>query len=531
MMQKIQRFGGAMFTPVLLFAFAGISIGFSTLFKNQLIFGELARPDGIWFKVWSVFESGGWTVFAQLPLLFVVGLPIGLAKKQNARAAMEALVLYLMFNYYINAILANWGTSFGVDFAGPVGSGTGLALIAGIKTLDLGMLGAIFLSGLVVYIHDRYFEKELPEFLGIFRGSPLIVALGAIVLIPVALLTVMVWPKVQHGIAHIQVLLVDSGSIGVWFYTFFDRLLIPTGLHHFIYSPFLFDNIAVHGGIVSNWATHLNEFAASHESLRVLFPAGGFALQGMSKVFGAIGIAGAIYVTAKPEKKKDVLGLLIPITITAVMCGVTEPIEYTFLFIAPALFLVHAFLAATLSATVYYFGVSGNFNSGLLEWVSLNWLPLGPAHYSTYIIQVVIGLLFSAIWFLSFKFAIERFNLLTPGRDSSSTEVKFVSKADYRASRGAESKHQQQQDFDTKYQDIANKVLVGLGGKDNVVDVTNCATRLRISVNDPSLVQDNDYFKSIGAHAVVKQKNSIQVIIGTTVPYVRDKLELSIARF
>ena len=175
MMEKIQKFGGAMFAPVLLFAFAGIVIGLGTLFTTESIMGSLASSDSLWYQCWNVVLQGGWTVFNQLPLLFVVGLPIGMAKKQNARCCMEALVLYLTFHYFLNTILSQWGTVFGVDFVAEVGGSSGLTMIANIKTLDMGMIGALIISGIVIYLHNRFFDTELPEWLGIFSGSTFVI--------------------------------------------------------------------------------------------------------------------------------------------------------------------------------------------------------------------------------------------------------------------------------------------------------------------------------------------------------------------
>ena len=171
MMQKIQKFGGAMFTPVLLFAFAGIVVGVGTLFTTEAIMGDLARPDSLFYQVWNVILQGGWTVFNQLPLLFAVALPIGMAKKQNARCCMEALVLYLTFHYFLSTMLSQWGSAFGVDFSAEVGGTSGLAMIANIKTLDMGMMGALLVSGIVIYLHNRFFDTELPDWLGSFNGS------------------------------------------------------------------------------------------------------------------------------------------------------------------------------------------------------------------------------------------------------------------------------------------------------------------------------------------------------------------------
>ncbi|MEG0378780.1 MAG: PTS transporter subunit EIIC, partial [Eubacterium sp.] len=236
MMQKIQKFGGAMFTPVLLFAFAGIVIGLGTLFTTEAVFGSLASPDTAWFKCWNVILEGGWTVFRQLPLLFVVALPIGMAKKQNARCCMEAFVLYLTFNYFISAILAGWGPALGINYEGEVGGATGLTMIANIKTLDMGMIGALAISGLVIYLHNRFFDTELPEWLGTFSGSTFVFMVGFFVMIPVAVLAVLVWPKVQMGMYMFQGFVLNAGALGVWVFVFLERLMIPFGLHHLLYS-------------------------------------------------------------------------------------------------------------------------------------------------------------------------------------------------------------------------------------------------------------------------------------------------------
>lgn len=517
MMQKIQKFGGAMFTPVLLFAFAGIVIGVGTLFTTEAIMGSLADPSSMWYKCWNVVLQGGWTVFNQLPLLFVVGLPIGMAKKQNARCCMEALVLYLTFHYFLNTILSQWGNVFGVDFAAEVGGTSGLTMIANIKTLDMGMIGALLISGIVIYLHNRFFDTELPEWLGTFSGSTFVFMVGFFVMIPVAVIAALVWPKIQLGMTVFQGFVTGAGALGVWVFVFLERILIPFGLHHILYSPFWYDNVVVAGGLYSYWANHLPEIAASTDSLRSLVPEAGFSSTGFSKIFGCPGIALAFYATAKPEKRKKVLGLLIPITLTAIFCGVTEPIEFTFLFVAPWLFVVHALLAATLSTAMYIAGIVGIHAGGVIEMASLNWIPLMGNHWKEYLLMLVIGLVFTGIWFVVFKFLIQKFNVKTPGREDDEDDVKFHSKAEYREKKASNGE-------DDKLE-FVKLILEGLGGKDNIVDVTNCATRLRVNVKDQTLCKDDPYFKSIGAHGCSVNGKSFQVIIGLRVPKVRDDFE------
>lgn len=525
MMQKIQRFGAAMFVPVLFFAFYGLTVGLSILFTNSDILGPIATKGTAWYNFWYVIQQGSWTVFNQLPLLFVVGLPIALAKKAQARACLEALVIYLTFNYFVNGILSLSGSTFGVNFDLPPGVSngvsSGLAMIAGIKTLDTGMIGAILIAGISVYLHDKFFEKRLPAYLAIFQGSVFVGAIGFAIMVPIALAMCVIWPKVQGGIGALQGFLASSGVIGVWIYTFLERILIPTGLHHFIYGPFMFGPAVVGDGIISYWSKHLSDFSTSAYSLKEMFPSGGFGLFGHSKIFGCAGIALAIYATAKPEKKKIVLGLLIPATVTAMVTGITEPLEFTFLFIAPMLFAVHALLAATLAATEYAFGVVGNFGGGLLDFIIQNWLPLFKYHPGTYITQIIIGICFTGIYFFVFRFLILKYNFATPGREADDEEAKLYTKADYKAKKGTTGESKTGATGD----DQAFEFLQALGGNENIVDVTNCATRLRVSVKDESKLASDSVFKKAGAHGVVRNGKAIQVIVGLSVPQVREEFE------
>lgn len=519
MMQKIQRFGGAMFVPVLLFPFAGVIVGLAILFKNQEIMGSLADPNNLWYQVWTLIENGGWTIFNQMPLLFAIGIPIGLAKSAHARACMEALITYLTFNYFINSILTLWGDSFGVDFNADVGGVSGLTMIAGIKTLDTSIIGSIVISAIVVALHNRYFDKKLPDYLGIFQGSSFVVIIAFFVMIPVAFITAYFWPMIQSLIQSMQGFLTTSGVVGVWVYTFLERILIPTGLHHFIYSPFVYGPAVVEGGITKAWIENLSAFSASSQPLKELFPAGGFALHGNSKIFAIPGIAAAIYVTAKTKKRKIISGLLISATLTAVLAGITEPIEFTFLFIAPVLFAVHAFLAATMAATMYAFGVVGSMGGGLIETATSNWIPLFNSHGSTFVIQWIIGLSFMVIYFFVFKFLIEKLNLATPGREEDDTETKLYTKADYKEKKAESS------GTDNRYKEQAIQFLHALGGAENIEDVTNCATRLRLSVVNPDYIQKDSSFKAAGAHGIVRNGKAIQVIVGLSVPQVREQFE------
>ncbi len=551
MIAKIQRFGGAMFTPVLLFAFAGIVIGIGTLCTTEVILPTLAVEGTFWYSFWQTILSGGWTVFNQLPLLFCVALPIGLCKTQNARCCMEALVTYLTFNYFVGSMLQYWGGAFGVDyFVEETGGSTGLTEIAGIRTLDMGMLGALMISGVTIYLHDKFYNTELPEWLGVFSGSTFVYMIAFFVMLPIALLACLIWPKVQMGINVFQTVVLNSGAFGVWIFVLLERLLIPFGLHHLLYSPFYYDNLVVPGGIIAFWSKQLPTIAADPSPLKDIAPWAAVTATSYSKVFGCPGIALAFYFTAKPEKREELLGLLIPITLTAIICGVTEPIEFTFLFIAPWLFAVHSFLAACLSTVIYMTGVVGAYTGGLLEMITLNWLPLFATHGTAFLIQIGLGLCGTAVWFVVFYFLIKKFDIKTPGREDEEEEIEFGSKEKFREAhgmaqsikydadgnmiveedKGGKTEIEITPDMDKNTQ-LAIKILDGLGGPENIVDVTNCATRLRTNVANPDLVATDKYFKSIGTSGISKNGNAMQVIVGLKVPQVREKFENVLSQY
>ncbi len=569
MKQKIQRFGGAMFTPVLLFAFAGIMVGIATIFRNTQIMGPIAEPTTIWYKVWFMIEQGAWTVFNQLPLLFAISLPISLAKKQNARACMEAFVIYLTFNYFLSALLLEFGPQFGINFAAEVGGTSGLAMIAGIKTLDTGMMGAILVSAIVVFLHNKFYDIELPDYLGAFKGSAFVVMIGFFVMIPVALGVAVVWPKVQYGMIGLQeffknsgtgafkgsafVVMIgffvmipvalgvavvwpkvqygmiglqeffkNSGTIGVGAYVLLQKLLLPLGLHHFIYAPVLFDSVIVEGGTIAYWANHLNEFVNSTAPLIELYPMGGFSNGELAKVFGVIGVAWAFYSTAKPNKKKMVLAIMIPATLTSIMTGITEPLEFTFLFVAPVLYIVYSILAAVMAMVTLAFGIIGNFGTGLPNIIFMNIIPLFKNREMMYLTLLLLGIAFIFIHYIVFKFMILKFDYKTPGREDDEDEIKLYTKDDYN------SKNNKGRISSTSGID-ENLLIEALGGKDNILEISNCATRLRLAVADENLVKDLNTFKKLGAVGLVKSGKSIQVIIGLNVPKVRENIEMLIS--
>lgn len=313
-MQKIQRFGGAMITPVLLFAFNGIMIALSTFFQTEEIMGGLAAEGTFWSNIWAVIENGGWTLFDNMELLFVIGLPISLAKKANGRAVMESFVIYMTWNTFLNGILQTW--NFGVDLGDT--EAIGIKAIGGVTTLDTSIIGSIIVSAVAIYLHNRFYDTALPEWLGIFSGSSFVVILGFIVALPMAFLTAWIWPPIQEAIFQLQGFMASSGTAGVGIYFFLERILHPTGLHHFIYQPFVFGPAIVEGGLNAHWFDMLPELINYDGALREIAPEFGFTLHELPKTFAPIGIGTAFIATAKPEKRKKTMALVIPTAFTSI---------------------------------------------------------------------------------------------------------------------------------------------------------------------------------------------------------------------
>lgn len=488
MREKISKFGGAMFTPVLFFAAIGIIVAICTILRNPMIVGSIANEGTTWSNVWTIVQNGAWTIFNYLELLFVVCIPLGLAKKAQGKAAAESLVIYLIFINLVSNILQIYGPFFGIDFASE--TTTGLKMVAGIQTLDMGIVGAILIASIVSWLHNRYFDKRLPSFLGTFQGSTFITITGFFLMIPTAILVCLIWPHVQNAIYSVQGFMSSSGVVGVAVYTFLNRFLIPTGLHHFIWQPIVLGPALVDGGLHPYYLTHMQEFAASTQPLIDIFPEGGFGVGSNLMLFAPIGVGLAFYVTAKPENKKKTLALVLPVVLTATISGITEPFEFLFLFAAPLLWLVYSLMGALMAVIMYLLGVV-TWGGSLIDMVSLTWIPMFSNHSGMIVRQIIIGLIFTALYFFIFRFLILKFNYATPGRET-------ISEASLQSSEHTATLAEPQ------FREKAKGYLHALGGSDNIESINNCATRLRVSVKDDKKVLDDTAFKEWGAMGVVR---------------------------
>ena len=526
MLQKIQRFGGAMFAPAMLFSISGLMVGVSALATSADIVGDLAVYGTPWYVFWTIIQRGSWTVFKRLPLLFAVALPIGLAQKQPARCCLEALVAYFAYCFFLSEIIKLSGDNLGLKYPSSLTPASGITIIDGIKTLDTGIIGPLAVSATVVAVHDRFYDAKVPDWLGTFSGSSLVYLISFFAVFALAAISAAIVPYVYDVTDTLRHALAGVGPFGVGIFVFLERALEPMGLHHLLYMPIYYDNLVINDGIYATWSSLLPILSHSTRPLNELAPWAGFTATGWVKLFGLPAIAAAFYSTAKPERRAGLKAILVPAIVASVVCGVTEPLEFLFMFTHPGLFLLYAVLSSCLAMAMNFFGIVGIFSGGLMEMAAFNFIPLMRTHAGSYLLALGIGLIFSAIFFLSFRGLILTFGLKTPGRDDHIASSAALSRLtggnvdEKRSSKTSASESQASQDHL-----LAEQVVALLGGASNIVGATNCATRLRVEVVDPSVVADNAAFVAVGAKGLIVTGKTAQVIIGVSVPRVKEHFD------
>ena len=526
MLQKIQRFGGAMFAPAMLFSISGLMVGISSLATTVDIVGDMATYGTPWYIFWSIVQRGSWTVFKRLPLLFAIALPIGLAQKQPARCCLEALVAYFAYCFFLSEIIKLSGDNLGLKYPSSLTPASGITVIDGIKTLDTGIIGPLVVSATVVAIHDHFYDAKVPDWLGTFSGSSLVYLISFFAVLALAIVSAAIVPSVYAVTETLRHALAGVGPFGVGIFVFLERALEPMGLHHLLYMPIYYDNLVINDGIYATWTNLLPILSHSTRPLNELAPWAGFTATGWVKLFGLPAIAAAFYSTAKPERRAGLKVILVPAIVASVVCGVTEPLEFLFMFTHPGLFLLYAVLSSCLAMAMNFFGVVGIFSGGFMEMAAFNFIPLMRTHAGSYLLALEIGLIFSVIFFLSFRGLILTFDLKTPGREdhiASNTALSRLTGDDVDeecSSENSASGGQASQDHL-----LAEQVVMLLGGVSNIVGATNCATRLRVEVVDPSIVADNATFVAAGAKGLIVTGKTAQVIIGISVPRVKEHFD------
>ena len=525
----LQRVGRSFMLPVSVLPIAGILLGLGASFTNPTTietYGLVALlgEGTALHALLTIMASAGSTIFSNLPIIFAVGVAIGMAKAEKEVAALSAMIAFFVMHTACNAMLKLGGEILADGSIAPsVLEGT-IAPSCGILSFQMGVFGGIIVGLGVAWLHNKYHKIILPNALSFFGGSRFVPIISTIVFLFVGIAMYFVWPLAQQGIFALGGLVTGTGYIGTLIFGIIKRALIPFGLHHVFYLPFwqtglggsmMINGQLIQGGqniffaqLASPDITHFSSDATRYFSGEFIF-----------MIFGLPGAALAMYRCARPEKKKVAGGLLLSAALTSMLTGITEPIEFSFLFVAPALFAVQVVLAgaAYMIAHVLDIAVGLTFSGGLLDLFIFGILQ-GEAK-TGWMYLIPVGIVYFFLYYFIFSWMIRRFDFKTPGREDDDEETKLYSKADYQAQQGTAAAASGSAG-DEKSAVIAR----GLGSKRNITSVDCCATRLRCSVADAALV-DEKLLKATGAVGVIVKGTGVQVIYGPQVAVIKSNLE------
>ena len=519
----LQRVGRSFMLPIALLPVAGLLLGIGSSFTNATTIetyhlGKFIYEGGVLYTILDIMSKTGSAVFDNLALLFAMGVAIGMAKKEKEVAALSGAIAYIVMNTTISALIPAKG---GVEAMAE----NSTTAVLGITTLQMGVFGGILVGLGVAALHNKFYKTELPQVLSFFGGTRFVPIVSTVTYLIVGIIMFYLWPIVQLGISKLGVLVLNSGYAGTWIYGILERALIPFGLHHVFYMPFwqteLGGSMMIDGNMVAG-AQNIFFAELASKSTEVFsvsatrFMAGKFPFM----IFGLPAAAFAMYKTARPEKKKVVGSLLLSAALTSMITGITEPLEFTFLFVAPLMYAVHCVLAGLSYMLMHILnvGVGMTFSGGLID-MTLFGILQGNAK-THWIWIVVVGLIYAVVYYFVFYFMITKMNLKTPGREPDDVEPKLYRRSDVNEAKAAKVKSTDKRTSDV----VSATILKGLGGKENLSDVDCCATRLRVTVNDASKVMD-DMLKASGASGVIHKGNGVQVIYGPKVSVIKSDLE------
>ena len=512
----LQRVGRSFMLPIALLPVAGLLLGIGSSFTNPTTLEtyrltNIIQEGGFLYTILDIMSKTGSVVFDNLALLFAMGVAIGKSKKEKAVAALSGAIAFLIMNTAISALItANCGIE-----AMPANS---TASVLGITTLQMGVFGGIIVGLGVAALHNRFYKIQLPQILSFFGGTRFVPIVCSLVYLLVGIAMFYVWPIIQIGIASLGQLVLSSGYIGTWIYGIIERALIPFGLHHVFYMPFwqtelggsmIIDGVTVTGAQNIFFAELASKSTEVFSVSATRFMSGKFPFM----IFGLPAAAYALYRAARPEKRKVVGGLLLSAALTSMLTGITEPLEFTFLFVAPFVYVVHCILAGLSYMLMHILnvGVGMTFSGGLID-LTLFGILQGNAK-THWIWIVVVGLIYAVVYYFVFYFLITRFNLKTPGREADDEETKLYTRKDMENRKNASNVDM-----------TSALILKGLGGKSNISDLDCCATRLRVTVRDSSKVADS-LLKKSGASGVIHKGNGLQVIYGPQVSVIKSHLD------
>jgi len=516
----LQRVGRSFMLPIALLPVAGLLLGIGSSFTNETMLAayglnNVIHPGTLIYTILDVMSQTGNAVFSNLALLFAMGVAIGMARKEKEVAALSGAVAYIIMNTAIQAMINAAG---GVE-AMPANSTT---TMLGITTLQMGVFGGIVVGLGVAALHNKFYKIELPQVLAFFGGTRFVPIVSSIVYLVVGIAMFYIWPVVQSGIAALGALVLASGYAGTFIYGLLERALIPFGLHHVFYMPFwqtavggtaIIDGVTVTGAQNIFFAELASKSTTVFSVSATRFMAGKFPFM----MFGLPGAALAMYQCAKPEKKRAAGGLLLSAALTAFLTGITEPLEFTFIFVALPMYAVHCVLAGLSFMLMHILnvGVGMTFSGGLIDLVLFGVMQGNAKTHWVWV--VVVGAVYFVLYYIIFRFMISKFDYKTPGRDDAE-EVKLYTRADVNARNAASGSVPAGND------PVSALIVEGLGGAANLSDVDCCATRLRCTVKDAALVKQ-DVLKASGASGVICKGNGVQVVYGPKVAVIKAKLE------
>ena len=534
----LQRVGRSFMLPIAVLPVAGLLLGIGSSFTNETTIATyglqgILGNGTVLHALLMIMSKAGNVIFDNLPIIFAVGVAIGMAKAEKEVAALSAMISFFVMHASINAVLLLAGKVLADGTIAPdVLEGT-IASVCGIQTLQMGVFGGILVGLGVAALHNRFYKIELPNALSFFGGSRFVPIISTITYVGIGILMYFIWPAVQNGIFALGGLVTGTGYFGTLIFGIIKRALIPFGLHHVFYMPFwqtavggtmMVDGNLIQGGqniffaqLASSDVTHFSADATRYFSGEFIF-----------MIFGLPGAALAMYRCAKPEKKKAAGGLLLSAALACMFTGITEPIEFSFLFVAPMLFAVQVILAgsAYMVAHILNIAVGLTFSGGLLDLVifgvlqgnaKTSWLRIIPA-----------GIVYFLLYYVLFSFLIKKFDLKTPGREDDDEETKLYTKADVNARRTEAKEGESCSQAENSKDSRSAAIAMGMGGRNNITSVDCCATRLRCSIADSSLV-DEKLLKSTGAVGVIVKGQGIQIIYGPQVTVIKSELEAYLA--
>ena len=515
----LQRVGRSFMLPIAILPVAGLFLGIGGSLTNETMLEAynlmgLLGPGTFANAILQVLNSAGSVVFNNLPIIFAMGVAIGMAKQEKEVAALASAIAFFIMHATIGAMIGAFGAP---DLAGAT------AEVLGMTSLQMGVFGGILVGLGTAALHNRFYKIQLPQVLSFFSGTRFVPIISSAVYLLVGIAMYYIWPTIQIGINALGGFVLASGYAGTWLYGFIERALIPFGLHHVFYIPFwqtaVGGTATVAGQLVEGaqniFFAELATPGITHFSVSATrFMTGKFPLM----TFGLPGAAFAMYRCAKPENRKAVGGLLLSAALTSMLTGITEPLEFTFLFVAPAMYMVHCVLAGASYMIMHMLnvGVGLTFSGGLID-LTLFGIMQGNEKTSWLWIPVV-GVAYFLIYYFVFSFMIRKFNYMTPGRDDSS-EAKLYTRKDLEARKQAGEVTEAE-----AANELSAQITQGLGGKDNISDVDCCITRLRCTVKDPAKV-DQQLLKASGASGVLCKGQGVQVVYGPRVSVIKSDLE------